>query len=841
LVAATLTAAPQSADAQGVVGPTSAVPDPQVAVDELDPVPVAMWGVSGQDPDSTQTPSVEVLVWDFQQIGDRLFVGGAFLNVQESRFSAPIAQRSVAAFDVNTGEWISTWTPEFDRAVYSLALSPSGSLLVGGEFEQVNGQDRAGLVALDPLTGAIDPTFEGSVDRPWSDNRAQVRQIRVVDQQIYVAGNFSHLNGADGTRTRAYRAGRFLSPSGVLDENWKPEVTGSGVWGMAVDPDRGQVHLTGFFSGVNGEPDTGHVHTVDDQTGASVPDLAARVRNFPAIQPEMYDVAVGDDLVFVAGEQHLVQVLDADTQNMVGFHHTGLTEDRFELGGIDEIFAGGAFQVAERIGDVVIVGCHCTYSVRDGLYSHYSSFSDTRTPHRLVMAYDAATGELIEEFLPDLHSPQDGVWAVGSDTNGCLYVGGDLHVGGVDHDNSRWLGGFGKLCPRVSTAASTGNLDLGLSGVSGCITLSGSFQTGSETVGGVVLGAADRIVIRDLALGTTEQYGLGNDTRCLPARSIGHPDESDGGAFETRYQLTWSNLAQQRNGLRRGELPVLDTAVSVSDGELPEVTVSFSRLVTGSLPVGTVELPSGDADRDGVSNGDEARFLASFADPGQVPVDYASDDIDGDGILDADEPGFPSIAADLDGDTRPNWADRDSNGDGVDDRGDTAAARQESFHTDVDGDGILNWLDADPFVAASGPTASACAIPIPASAFQARVAANPTAAQVWRLYSAVFLRQPDETGYNYWLGIRDSGYDHAAIANDFQRSTEFVARYGQLTDAAFVEQIYANVLCRLPDAVGRDYWISQLDGGLTRGELVLWFTEGQEYLARTGTGFALAS
>ena len=430
-------------------GPAAAAHPDTVDLDALDMVPVPTWGVSGQNPAETQTASLDVLVWDFKQIGDRMFVAGGFLNVQETKTSTPIPQAFVAAFDVDTGEWISTWTPQLDRIAYALDESPSGALLVGGEFETVNGQTRRGLVALDPITGAIDPSFAGAVDRPWSTNRAMVREIEVVGSTIYVAGNFSHLDGVGGTRTRVYKAGRFSDASGAIDTDWKPEVTGSGIWGLAIDPSRNEVHLSGYFTAVNGEADTGHFHTVDDSTGASVGGKIELPRNYPFAQLEVFDVAVGDDLVFAIGEQHIVQVLAAEDQQMLGYHHTGQRNDGFEWTGG---FAGGAYQAGERIGDVVYAGCHCTYSERNGFVNHYSSFSGRRTPHRLVMAYDAGTGELIEPFMPDIHSPRDGMWSVASDTNGCLYIGGDFHVGGVDSGTPRWLGGFAKLCgdgPRV--------------------------------------------------------------------------------------------------------------------------------------------------------------------------------------------------------------------------------------------------------------------------------------------------------------------------------------------------------------------------------------------------------
>ncbi len=429
-------------------GQARAADNPPIDLGALDLVPVPMDGVAGVDPAQTQTSTIENLVWDMQQAGSRVFVGGAFLTVQQGKNATGVAQPFLAAFDVDSGEWVQSCRPQFDRAVYALDRTPDGRLVVGGEFETVNGNARGGLVALDPLTCDIDPTFAASVERPWSQNRAVVRDISLVGDHLYVAGNFSHALGPDGQRVRVYKAARMQARTGTVDPIFAPEVTGSGVWGMAVDTQRNRVHLTGYFSGVNGTANSGYFHTVDGSTGASIGGLTPLPRNRPRSQPEMYDVAMGADTVFVAGEQHVLEVLDADGHQMTAFSATGYpgcTPNSFEYCGA---FAGGAYQFAERIGDVVLAGCHCTYATRSGSVSHYNSVLDLRSPNKLTMAYEAGTGRLLEEFRPDLDGSKDGSWAATSDTNGCLYLGGDYTVGGVTAGKSRWVGGLAKFCPR---------------------------------------------------------------------------------------------------------------------------------------------------------------------------------------------------------------------------------------------------------------------------------------------------------------------------------------------------------------------------------------------------------
>jgi hypothetical protein len=111
---------------------------------------------------------------------------------------------------------------------------------------------------------------------------------------------------------------------------------------------------------------------VNATDGATVPGKIELPRNFPRSQPEFFDVAVGDDTVWAIGEQHIVQTLRADDQQMIAYNTTGYDNDGFEY---RNGFAGGAYQVGVRIGDWVFAGCHCTYSERYGIPSHYSSIT----------------------------------------------------------------------------------------------------------------------------------------------------------------------------------------------------------------------------------------------------------------------------------------------------------------------------------------------------------------------------------------------------------------------------------------------------------------------------------
>lgn len=146
-----------------------------------------------------------------------------------------------------------------------------------------------------------------------------------------------------------------------------------------------------------------------------------------------------------------------------------------------------------------------------------------------------------------------------------------------------------------------------------------------------------------------------------------------------------------------------------------------------------------------------------------------------------------------------------------------------------------------PFSGASSAGAAiipGCEIPVPSPEFRTQVGA-PVRAQIFRLYTAFFLRQPDQEGYDYWVMTREE-IGHAHVAALFADSKEFVLTYGSLTDAEYVEKVYANVMCRTPDPEGYAYWLGELqDRRIDRGSLMIYFGESLEYLLRTGTGFSM--
>jgi hypothetical protein len=111
-----------------------------------------------------------------------------------------------------------------------------------------------------------------------------------------------------------------------------------------------------------------------------------------------------------------------------------------------------------------------------------------------------------------------------------------------------------------------------------------------------------------------------------------------------------------------------------------------------------------------------------------------------------------------------------------------------------------------------------------------------------RLYLAYFNRLPDNGGLNYWVDVlRIDGKSLNAVSDSFSASAEFRFTYGSLSDRDFVALVYNNVLIRTPDATGFDYWTSQLRGGLTRGQMMVLFSDSAEFVGNSNPAVQTAA
>lgn len=104
------------------------------------------------------------------------------------------------------------------------------------------------------------------------------------------------------------------------------------------------------------------------------------------------------------------------------------------------------------------------------------------------------------------------------------------------------------------------------------------------------------------------------------------------------------------------------------------------------------------------------------------------------------------------------------------------------------------------------------------------------AGQAYRIYQAAFNRAPDSAGLGYWIDALDKGLTLNEVGSGFVKSGEFAALYGtNPSNGSLVNNIYQNVLHRLPDAAGYTFWLNLLDSKtLTPAEALAGFSESAE-------------
>ena len=103
--------------------------------------------------------------------------------------------------------------------------------------------------------------------------------------------------------------------------------------------------------------------------------------------------------------------------------------------------------------------------------------------------------------------------------------------------------------------------------------------------------------------------------------------------------------------------------------------------------------------------------------------------------------------------------------------------------------------------------------------------------KIYRLYNAAFGRFPDIVGLNYWIEKNTSGIDsYRETAASFILSDEFITLYNMdSSDSNYIKNLYKNILDRLPDNDGFNYWLNQIEKGYeNRSDLLMGFSESEE-------------
>ena len=458
------------------------IPNGGSPADTLKPLPESdairtVWGVTGNANGIDGELHTEVAA--FGQIGNTVFVGGNFRYVQRTLSSTganKIDQPYLAAFDVNTGQYISTFRPNLDGQVKSIVGLPDGRLAVGGQFTAANGSPSPSMVILNATTGATAAGWQIGVENRTSGGIAQVRGMSLKGNSLYLAGSFTHITRAGQATAAAWNGTRVNVATGTPDTNWDPRFNGTSVGVDAADAgDR--TYFSGYFR-QSGEVPTLSASAIQTAAGAQVVQ--------PVWQPKFSKSGV-DASGTVTGNIWQLGVTEAKgVVYLGGSEHSLFGYDRNSLDRVSGSITknGGDFQAVSAAGDLVFAGCHCG----DFNYSNAFFWSGVGTNWTqadaisLMGAWDATTGEFQAEYSPITQARRGfGSWAIFTDSRGNLWTGGDYAYSVRANEVNQWSGGFVRFAPR-DTAAPTRPANFSAAAASGSTTtVSWSASTDDRT------------------------------------------------------------------------------------------------------------------------------------------------------------------------------------------------------------------------------------------------------------------------------------------------------------------------------------------------------------------------
>ncbi len=443
------------------------------------------WGVQGLAT-GTQTDTIKSHIFAIEQIGNRVYVGGRFLQATDG--NTAIDQPFLAAFDATTGAFDTGFRPVLDKPVYALDRSDDGAtLFIGGEFNSINGVNRRAIAAVDPATGQVQTGWSGRVA-----GSAMVRGLDVRNGALYVGGRFTSASSSAGT-SAASQAARFDVATGAHDTAWLPQISGGTVWAITASPSADRVYIAGYFDQVNGADRAGGFAALNASSSQNAPGVQPFKVNTPTVDRQYaFDVEVAGGNVFVAGSEHYVQVLRESDLLLTKFHYTD---------------PNGDFQDLEVVGDRVYAGCHCRknsnyWMSNDRIWFRFNApAGETNGPildqglATWVLAFDAATGDRVDSFFPQLTSANAGIWGIHGSPDGCLWLGGQ-----ITGDGARSADNLIRLCedaPPGDTERPSSPRGLTLASVTGAdITLTWLESTDNIGVTGYnVYDNADRSVV----------------------------------------------------------------------------------------------------------------------------------------------------------------------------------------------------------------------------------------------------------------------------------------------------------------------------------------------------------
>ena len=100
---------------------------------------------------------------------------------------------------------------------------------------------------------------------------------------------------------------------------------------------------------------------------------------------------------------------------------------------------------------------------------------------------------------------------------------------------------------------------------------------------------------------------------------------------------------------------------------------------------------------------------------------------------------------------------------------------------------------------------------------------------VTRCYMSILLREPDASGLSGWVNALSGGLTGEDVASGFVYSAELSPYLTALDNTGYLNFLYNRVLGRAADLPGLNGWLSDMSGGMTRAEILVYFLNSPEW------------
>ncbi|WP_431278361.1 LamG-like jellyroll fold domain-containing protein [Leifsonia poae] len=265
-------ASPASADT-APVDPTNPATPPTVSADAL------------------PTTQIDGVAWAQVVVGNTVYVAGKFTTARPAGAAAgtnTTPRSNLLAYDITTGNLISSFNVPLNAQALAIAASPDGSrVYVGGDFTTAGTGNYYRIVAISTATGQVISSF-----RPIMES--QVRSLAATNTAVYAGGTFASVNGTSHTYVAKIKAS-----DGSLDTSWTATADAP-VDALAVSPDGSKVYIGGRFQNVSGAANYG-LAMATGTDGSLLPFPAAAVVRDAGTQAGITALTATADRVYGSG------------------------------------------------------------------------------------------------------------------------------------------------------------------------------------------------------------------------------------------------------------------------------------------------------------------------------------------------------------------------------------------------------------------------------------------------------------------------------------------------------------------------------------------------------------